>query len=110
MLAIVNGGAAVAVLTYLGNLASHAASGQSAVHITPALMCYCGGLLATVIAFVLGYVVQFQLYMTTKQCLSCGATGATVDAFVADPTSCSMFIGNTLPASTRSVVSPATIS
>ena len=66
-----------------------------------------GVVLATVIAFVLGYVVQFQLYMTTKQCLSCGAT---VDAFVADPTSCSMFIGNTLPASTRSVVSPATIS
>jgi hypothetical protein len=37
MLAIVNGGAAVAVLTYLGNLASHAPSGQPTNHITPAL-------------------------------------------------------------------------
>jgi hypothetical protein len=62
MLAIVNGGAAVAVLTYLGNLASHAASGQPAIHITPALMCYCGGLFAAVLAFALSYVVQLRLY------------------------------------------------
>ncbi len=60
MLAIVNGGAAVAVLTYLGNLASHAASGQPTIHITPALMCYCGGLFAAILAFVLGYVVQLH--------------------------------------------------
>jgi hypothetical protein len=62
MLAIVNGGAAVAVLTYLANLASHAAAGQPTSHITPALLCYCGGLLATILAFVFGYVVQLQLY------------------------------------------------
>src|SRR5262249_22798745 len=62
ILAIVNGGAAGAVLTYIGNLASHAASGQPTNHITPALLSYCGGLLATILAFVLGYVVQLQLY------------------------------------------------
>jgi hypothetical protein len=62
MLAIVNGGAAVAVLTYLGNLAGRTASGQPTNHITQALMCYCGGLLATILAFVLGYLAQLHLY------------------------------------------------
>src|SRR5437879_1800360 len=60
MLALVNGGAAVAVLTYLGNLATH--SGRDLPNIKPALLCYCGGLFATVLAFIAAYITQLRLY------------------------------------------------
>jgi hypothetical protein len=60
MLALVNGGAAVALLTYMGNLVSR--SNRAPPHITPALLFFCGGLFAAVVAFILGYLVQLQLY------------------------------------------------
>lgn len=59
LLALVNGGAAVAVLTYLGNLAVH--SGHLP-NLKPALLWYCGGLLATTLAFVIGYMTQLRLF------------------------------------------------
>jgi hypothetical protein len=62
LLALVNGGAAVAVLTYLGNLASHSPAPASLPAIKPALLWYCGGLLATVLAFIVAYLTQLRLY------------------------------------------------
>jgi hypothetical protein len=62
MLALVNGGAAVAVLTYLGNLVSHSPLGAATPDMTPALRWYCGGLFATTLAFVAAYVTQLTLY------------------------------------------------
>jgi hypothetical protein len=62
MLALVNGGAAVAVLTYLGNLVSHSSPGAATPDMTPALHWHCGGLLATTVAFVVAYVTQLLLY------------------------------------------------
>lgn len=63
MLALVNGGAAIAVLTYLGNLATRSSSApHSLPNIKPALLCYSGGLVATVAAFVVAYVTQLWLY------------------------------------------------
>jgi hypothetical protein len=56
LLALVNGAAAVAVLTYLGNLVSHVSPG--AVHppnMIPAVAFYCFGVLASTIALVLAY-------------------------------------------------------
>jgi len=61
MLVVVNGGAAVAVLTYLGNLVGRS-SPQHPIHITPAILCYCGGLLAAVLALMFSYLVQLRLY------------------------------------------------
>jgi hypothetical protein len=62
ILALVNGGAAVAVLTYLGNLVSHVPIGTPTPDMTPALRWYCGGLFVTILAFVVAYVAQLVLY------------------------------------------------
>lgn len=60
-LALVNGGAAVALLTYAGNLVSHA-PGAHMPHLKRALLCYCFGLFATVFAFMAAYFTQLRLY------------------------------------------------
>jgi hypothetical protein len=59
MLALINGGAAVAVLTYVGN-----AQRQNAhiADLMPAIFWYCGGLIATTLAFIVGYVTELKLY------------------------------------------------
>ena len=62
MLAIVNGGAAIAVLTYLGNLAGRPAPGVKLPDMTSAILWYCGGLTAAITAFVIAYVTQLCLY------------------------------------------------
>lgn len=62
MLALVNGGAAVAMLTYLGNLVAHGPTGAARPNIVPALLCYCAGLFATALAFCAAYVTQLRLY------------------------------------------------
>jgi hypothetical protein len=62
MLALVNGGAAVAVLTYLGNLASRSPVPAHVPAIKPALLSYCAGLVATVLAFLAAYCTQLALY------------------------------------------------
>jgi hypothetical protein len=63
MLAIVNGGAAaaVAILTFCGNLASHGLTSQL-TSFKPALIWYCSGLAATVLTFLVAYHTQLQLY------------------------------------------------
>ena len=61
ILVLVNGGAAVAVLTYLGNLTAHMTTAPQ-IYIVPAILWYCGGLMAAVVAFILSYLVQLQLY------------------------------------------------
>jgi hypothetical protein len=62
MLALVNGGAAVAVLTYLGNLASRSPAPAHLPAIKPALLWYSVGLVATVLAFIVAYLTQLALY------------------------------------------------
>ena len=62
ILALINGGAAVAVLTYLGNLASRSPVPAHIPEIKPALYSYCGGLLATVLTFLVAYLTQLRLY------------------------------------------------
>lgn len=62
MLALVNGGAAVAVLTYLGNLASRSPPAAHLPNLKPALLWYSGGLLSTVVAFIFAYLTQLRLF------------------------------------------------
>jgi hypothetical protein len=61
MLALVNGGAAVAILAYLGSIASHPTTAP-VPHIRSALICYSLGLLLTVLAFITAYLTQLRLY------------------------------------------------
>ena len=60
MLAIINGGAAVAVLTYVGNTAKLPAHIPGAL--VQAVLCYCLGLVATTLAFIAGYMTELKLY------------------------------------------------
>ena len=60
MLALVNGGAAVALLTYIGNARSPIPGQPSGIRV--ALLCYSGGLFATILAFVVAYVTQLRLF------------------------------------------------
>lgn len=63
ILALINGGAAVAILAYLGSLASHTAAPlHLPVTIKLALLCYCFGLLLTAFAFLLSYSTELGLY------------------------------------------------
>lgn len=62
MLALVNGGAAIAVLTYLGNLVTRSTIPPHPSAIGPALLWYGGGLMATIVAFVVAYVTQLRLF------------------------------------------------
>jgi hypothetical protein len=59
MVAWINGGAAIAVLTYLGNLATH---NHSIPNIKPTILWYCIGLTAAALAFVVGYITELRLW------------------------------------------------
>jgi hypothetical protein len=59
MLTLVNGAAAIAVLTYVGNLASRGGHPPNVIH---AVLWYSGGVFATSLAFVVAYVAQLFLY------------------------------------------------
>ena len=59
MLGLINGGAAVALLTYAGALVTH---GGSAPHIKWAIFWYCAGLFVTVLTFIIAYCTQLVLY------------------------------------------------
>jgi len=61
MVALINGGAAVAILAYLGNLASHP-SHRRIPNMTCALAFFSIGLLLTVLAFIASYLTQLRLY------------------------------------------------
>jgi hypothetical protein len=56
-LCLINGGAAVATLTYVGNLASKTPAG-SLPDVRPAIICYCAGLAAAAATFLISYLVQ----------------------------------------------------
>jgi hypothetical protein len=62
MLALVNGGAAVALLAYLGNFAAHASSGEHPPHLIHALSWFASGLLVTTLTMVVAYLTQLRLY------------------------------------------------
>jgi hypothetical protein len=61
-LALVNGGAAIAVLTYLGNLVGRSTIPPHPAEIGPALLWYSGGLMAAILAFVVAYATQLRLF------------------------------------------------
>jgi hypothetical protein len=60
MLALVNGGAAVALLAYLGNIVHN--PGIHPPHLTHALMWFGKGLFATLLAVIFAYLTQLKLY------------------------------------------------
>ena len=59
LLAIFNGGAAVALLAYLGNVAG---KGMPVPNMRLPMACYVVGLIACGLAFFFGYLTQFRLY------------------------------------------------
>ena len=63
-LALVNGGAAVAILAYLGNVANVTAHPRlnSVPDMTNALLCFAVGLFTTVCAFIFSYLAQLRLF------------------------------------------------
>lgn len=60
-LLLINGGAAVAILAYLGSLTSRGAVAH-APNMKNALLCFAGGVLATGLAFIAAYFTQYRLY------------------------------------------------
>jgi hypothetical protein len=67
MLALVNGGAAIALLAYLGNFAAHAPPDQHPPHLTDALEWFGTGLFATVATVLFAYCTQLQLYSEERR-------------------------------------------
>jgi hypothetical protein len=64
-LLLINGGAAVAILAYLGSLASR----PSIAHLPNmknALLCFAGGVFATALAFIVAYFTQYRLYLEER--------------------------------------------
>ena len=59
LLALFNGGAAVALLAYLGNVAG---KGLPVPNMRLPMACYVVGLIACGLAFFFGYLTQFRLY------------------------------------------------
>src|SRR5256885_137021 len=61
---LLNGGAAIAFITFLGNLLSkqHSITPQPLPDLKPALQCYFVGLVLAGIAFVLGYLLNLRIY------------------------------------------------
>jgi hypothetical protein len=66
MLALLNGGAAIAILTYLGNLASRQPAAVHLPDIKLALWCYSGGVAATTLAFIFAYATQLRLFIEER--------------------------------------------
>jgi hypothetical protein len=60
-LLLINGGAAVAILAYLGNLASRPSVARLP-DVKNALVCFAGGVFATALAFIVAYFTQYRLY------------------------------------------------
>ncbi len=61
MVGLINGGAAIALLTYVGALISRTPSAHPPV-ITSALLWYCSGVIASVLAFLAAYLTQLRLF------------------------------------------------
>ena len=59
LLALLNGGAAVALLAYMGNIAG---KGLPVPHLFIPMLCYVSGLMFCGLAFLFGYLTQFLLY------------------------------------------------
>ena len=62
IMALINGGAAVAILAYLGNIASRTPPPAHMPHMRSALLLYAAGVLATALAFIGAYATQLRLY------------------------------------------------
>jgi hypothetical protein len=62
VLILVNGGAAVALLAYLGSLAAHKPPSAALPPIRPALLCFSGGIVAALAAVVVAYIAQGMLF------------------------------------------------
>jgi hypothetical protein len=64
MLALINGGAAIAILTYVGNLVSRQQGHLPDIKV--ALWSYSGGVAATTLAFIFAYVTQLRLFIEER--------------------------------------------
>jgi hypothetical protein len=62
-LLLINGGAAVAILAYLGNLSSHDSSAGHQPNMKNALLCFSVGVLTAAVTFLVAYLTQLRLYM-----------------------------------------------
>jgi hypothetical protein len=60
-LLLINGGAAVAILAYLGSLASHASPGAHQPNMKNALLCFSLGVLTAAMTFLVAYLTQLRL-------------------------------------------------
>jgi uncharacterized membrane protein YidH (DUF202 family) len=61
-LLLINGGAAVSILAYLGNLASHASPAVYQRNMKNALLCFSVGVLTAAVTFLVAYLTQLRLY------------------------------------------------
>jgi hypothetical protein len=66
-LVLINGGAAVALLAYLGTLAAHDAKSGYPPSIKCALLCFASGVLAATSAFMIAYLTQLRLYQEERE-------------------------------------------
>jgi hypothetical protein len=66
MLALINGGAAIAILTYVGNLALHQPTTGHLPDIKFSLWWYSGGVAAATFAFICSYVTQLRLFIEER--------------------------------------------
>jgi hypothetical protein len=64
-LLLINGGAAVAILAYLGNMASRPSVVRLAT-MKDALSCFAFGVLVTALAFIVAYFTQLRLYFEER--------------------------------------------
>jgi hypothetical protein len=61
MVAWINGGAAIGILTYLGNTLSHGLPVVGA-NIKTSILWYCAGLASATLAFIFGYLTELTLW------------------------------------------------
>jgi hypothetical protein len=61
LVALVNGGAAIGILTFVGNLAARGQV-ETVPRVGTSLLCFCGGLVCALLAFMASYLTQLQLY------------------------------------------------
>jgi hypothetical protein len=74
MLALINGGALVALLAYLGNVATHSPANIHP-HLRRALGYFCNGLFATIWVMIFAYLTQLRLYNEERVLAASGMSG-----------------------------------
>jgi hypothetical protein len=63
----INGGAAISILTYVGNLVSKNNSAPSLDQLRPAIIWYCAGLASAAVTFLVSYLVQLTFWYALER-------------------------------------------